>query len=106
MADSILAMGRVDVAAGAIVAANTSTRGCTAARTGEGVFTLTLDQPVNEIDAAECVLFANVETSGFAIVSNTSDAVKTVRTFSMLATDASATAADRSFSFLIARIVA
>jgi len=101
----ILSMGRVDVAAGAIVAANTATRGCTAARTGDGVFTLTLDPPVNELDAAECVLFANCETSGFAIVSNTSDAVKTVRTFSAGTTGASTfAAADRSFSFLIARI--
>jgi len=98
----ILAMGRVDVAAGAIVAASTATRGCTAARTGEGVFTLTLDQPVNELDATECVCFVNCETSGFAAVSNTSDAVKTVRTFSAGA--ALNSAADRSFSFLIARI--
>lgn len=75
-------------------------RGCTVADGGVGIYTITLDK---EIDAAECVLIATPRqgVDHTAVVVDTSDAVKTVRTYD----GAAGAAADTEFSFVCIRCV-
>jgi len=101
--DNIIAMGIVSVAGGAIVGADTNVRGCAVARTGVGVYTLTLNQPVNEMNFIDVAILVtpilSLGVATMAQISHTSDSVKTVT----ILTDAGA-AADRSFSFAMMRI--
>jgi len=77
----------------------TAARGCATARTGAGVYTVTLDQPV---DANESILLPNTTdgTGDFAVqAEHTSDTVKTVRTFTAGA------AADHDFSLAVLKFI-
>jgi len=75
--------------------ARVSGAGFAAAATGTGVYTLTLDQPV---DAAECAILVTARgaTPGFAHVVHTSDTVKTVNMV-----DAAGAAQDTAFDFAV-----
>lgn len=72
-------------------------RGCVLARTGAGVYTITLDK---EIDAAECTILATPNVAGDAAIGvvDTSDAVKTLNAF-----NTAGAATDTDFSFVILR---
>jgi hypothetical protein len=79
------------------------TRGVAPARTGAGVYTLTFPGgSANDrggVDAGECVCLATLRFAGAQseiTVEQTSDTVKTVRTF-----DSAGQAADRDFDFVI-----
>ena len=90
----ILAAGKVTGATGA----GSKCSGATPARTGVGVYTLTLGQ---EVDSTEAVITANAvgTTDTRVAVEHTSDSVKTIRTF----TGAVGTAADADFNFVMAQ---
>lgn len=90
----IHASGSVGNAAGASVSGN---QFVTTARTGAGVYTLTLTEP---IDAAECAIIATLRGATVnqnITVAHTSDAVKTV------ATAIVAVATDADFDYVIIR---
>lgn len=70
--------------------------GAASARTATGIYTLTLDEPSDAL-ACACLVTAR-GTTAFARVDQTSDTVKTVRTF-----DAAGAALDSDFDFLILR---
>lgn len=91
--NALLAFGSVKGADGTEV----SGAGATPARSAKGVYTLTLDQPV---DSTECAVLVTARgaTTGYAGVAQTSDAVKTV---SML--DAAGAAQDTDFDYLVLR---
>jgi len=73
-------------------------RGCATARTGAGVYTVTLDRGA---DANECIVLAQSETiSTFASVAHTSDTVKTIS----VENDASA-ATDSNVGFILFVVV-
>ncbi len=50
-------------------------RGCVTGRTGAGIYTCTLDRPM---DANECIITVTVEGAGFAELVHTSDTIKTI----------------------------
>ena len=90
------------VAAGSVAQNGTAviTRGAAPARTGAGVYTLTLDR---DIDAAECVVHVTPRTTPDIAPSvvQTSDTIKTVNMRTIAAAPA---AADCEFDFVITRI--
>jgi len=71
--------------------------GCATARTGAGVYTVTLDTPVAASDA---IMLATLTSgiAGMVTIAHTSASVKTVSTWS-----AAGAAADRDFDFAIFR---
>jgi hypothetical protein len=81
--------------------ARVSGQGAASARTGAGVYTLTMDG----IDAAECAIVATVRAAagvGSTIdVVHTSDTVKTVHTFDVAA--GANVATDHDFDFVVLR---
>ena len=88
------AYGAVTGATGAILSGS----GFASARTGKGIYTLTLDEPV---DSTECSIKVSVRGGALgttAQVAHTSDTVKTVTTGS-----AANAAADLDFDFCILR---
>lgn len=90
--NEVLAAGKV-TAAGAVTVA----RGCVPAKTAAGIYTLTLDQPV---DAAESIVLVQPNTAALnVLVADTTDTVKTL-TFE---TDAGVDT-DSDFTFLVMRI--
>lgn len=92
MSAQIRAAGRVSNGATGAGAA----RGAVVARTGAGVYTITLDTP---IPAGDCGVLVTVEgTNTAAKVAHTSDAVKTV---SIVALAAGQAATDSEFSFAV-----
>lgn len=94
--DALEAMASVNGGTGAAVVA----RGCVTARTGVGVYTVTLDR---DCDAADCVIQATLRggaINGGILVTHTSDTVKTVNT------STAAAAADRDFDISVFRIAA
>ena len=96
---TLVAFGSVKVAAGVITAASTFNSGAAVARTGAGVFTLTM---ANALNAAACQVLVMKRDTGAGFppsVADTSDTVKTVSTFD--ATAGGATAADRNFDYEI-----
>lgn len=103
-----IAGGMVQIVAGPAISV-LKARGCTIARTGVGVYTITLDPSIPggpELPAADSVSKVNIEdgsTTGLtAILEHTSNTVKTVRIF----TDADVVAAaDADFSFSISRLL-
>lgn len=72
-------------------------RGCVLAKSDTGIYTCTLDQGV---DATECGILVQLETSGIAKYTHTSDTVKTIETFAVDGT----TATDKAFTVLVFRI--
>lgn len=90
---NVIAAGQVDGATGNA----DKVAGATPARTGAGVYTITLGQ---DVDATECVCLVTPGGTAaiHAVCTQTSDSVKTVRTF-----DAAGAAADADFSFVIAQ---
>lgn len=91
----IYAAGKVTIAGGAITAHKTTGR-IVAARTGAGVVTLTSQ---DEIPGSESVTTAQLvgATGSAPQVDDTTNTVKTVRTFAVDGT----TATDKSFSYII-----
>ncbi len=92
--NAIHANGSVVGASGASASGN---QFVTPARTGAGVYTLTLTEP---IDAAECVILATLRTGALNAnihVVHTSDTVKTVNT------GLAAVATDEDFDYVIIR---
>jgi hypothetical protein len=87
-------------AAGSVAAAGTAvwSAGAAVASGGAGIYTLTLD---DDADAEECAVVATLRgaTSGVLRVVHTSDTVKTVNTFAVDGTTASA----RDFDFMVIR---
>jgi hypothetical protein len=74
--------------------------GCLGARTGAGVYTVTLDEPS---DSAACAILVTMRTGGIPCVAqvvHTSDTVKTINVFDS-ATGGVAT--DSAFDFLVLR---
>lgn len=102
-----LAGGMVDIIAGPAIDV-LKARGCVVARTGVGVYTVTLDPNAPGgpgVLAAESISKVNIEdaTSGLcAVLEHNSATLKTIRIF----TDADvAAAADANFSFAIGRLL-
>lgn len=94
------------VAAGAVTGATGAlTSGpfgpVTVARTGAGVYTLTLGSGANA-GSANCVVMITLRTSGTSNYVHTSATVKTVNTFAVDGT----TATDKNFDFIIYSIPA
>jgi hypothetical protein len=90
------------IAAGSVAADGTAVvcRGAAPAKTGAGVYTLTLDEA---IDALECVVHVTPRTTADIVPSvvQTSDSVKTVNMRTVAAAPA---AADCAFDFEVRRI--
>lgn len=84
--------GAVTGATGAITA---GIGGFVAARTGAGVYTLTLGGA--GVPAGECVIAVTMRTSGTYNYIHTSNTVKTVNTFAVDGT----TATDKNFDFVV-----
>jgi hypothetical protein len=88
-----LAAGRVTGTTGVLTGA-----GAVTARTGAGVYTVTLDQ---QVDQAQSTMNLTLEASGVGKIVHTSDSVKTVSTFAVDGT----TATDKDFNFEIKQIL-
>lgn len=88
---SCIARGRIDGATGNRLAG----MGFVSARTGAGVYTITLDQPV---DATQSIVLVTVEGAGArcATMSAETDSVKTISIFTTVPA-----AQDNTFSFAI-----
>lgn len=93
-ANRVQAMGSVNGTTGAKV----SGAGATSAQTAKGVYTLTLDQPADSTQSTAKAT-ARGTTALLAVVEQTSDSIKTVRTF-----DAAGNAANSDFDYLIMRM--
>lgn len=93
----IEASGSVVGATGAAV----NCRGAVPARTGAGVYTLTLDRPLNAGDGIVLITArGGAPTTAFG-VAHTSDSVKTVSSVALAAGQA---ATDANFDFLVVRM--
>lgn len=92
--ENAIAAGSVTGATGAAVVA----RGAATARTGAGIYTITLDQAC---DSTECVLFFTSRTAAVVDFSyaHTSDTVKTLTTQTEAGVDT-----DADFDFIVVRI--
>lgn len=95
------AIGLSPIAAGAVTGATGAlTAGpfgqVTVARTGSGVYTLTLTSAA-QVGAANCLLAITLRTSGTSNYVHTSATVKTVNTFAVDGT----TPTDKNFDFII-----
>lgn len=75
-------------------------RGCAMARTGAGVYTMTLDR---EVDATECTIQVTPRQAAAAqySVQHTSDTVKTISTFDAAT---GATPTDTTFDVLVIKL--
>lgn len=94
MLENVLAAGKVTGATGA----SSTLFGAVPARTGAGVYTITMDQ---QVDSAFCCAIATLVggDGGRITITHTSDAVKTVNTF-----NAAGAAADVDFHIRIAAL--
>jgi hypothetical protein len=89
--NSFLAYGSVVGASGA----KASGAGYTSARTGPGVYEVTLDQPADATEST-CLVSLRGSVGGRIAADVASDSVRTVRTF-----DAAGAAADLNFDFAV-----
>lgn len=97
-------LGGLEAAASVVGATGAATvaRGCVTARTGAGVYTITLDRA---LDASECLVACSVRgAANVALkVVHTDDLIKTVSSVALAAGQA---ATDSDFDFAIFRIAA
>lgn len=94
-------IGLFPIAAGKVTGATGATTGkqgvVTVARTGAGVYTLTLVAGSSGINANACLISLTLRESGVIRYADTSDTVKTVSSFAV----DGATATDKNFDFII-----
>jgi hypothetical protein len=76
-------LGRLEASASIIGSSGAAVvaRGCTVARTGTGVYTVTLGRDLDSADSIALAIPRGSTANGNAAVAQTSDSVKTVNTF-------------------------
>lgn len=97
-----MAIQLLPLAAGRVIGGTgvgTGIAGAASARTGAGVYTLTMDQ---QVDSTQCVMLGMLEVNtGTIAMAHTSDSVKGVTTTAVDGT----TATDKTFDFAIWQIL-